>query len=370
MKSIFSIIILVLFFASCKNSDKKAELESLKKQHDELSEKIKALEEEIAKTDSTVDIQSKFVKVDEVKTQKFEHFIEVQGKVDGDKNVAVNAQTMGIINEIFVHEGDAVNEGQVLAQIDASVLEQGIKELESSMIFVDSLYQKQKRLWEQKIGSEVQYLTAKNNKESLEKKRKTLLEQLEMSKIKSPISGTIEEIPIKIGQSIAPGFPAFRIVNFSTVKINADVSESYSSKIKKGNNVHIYFPDCEKEVSANISFASKYINPINRTFEVEVRLSDVVEMEFRANMIAVIRINDYSADSTVVVPVNLVQKSKNNNYVFIAQNDGNKIIAKKSNVETGYMYNGLAEITKGLNVGDKVITSGYQELMDGQVISY
>lgn len=371
MKSLFPIIILVIFFASCKNSDKKAELEGLKKQYEELADKIKTLEEEIALSDtSSVEIKSKFVQVSEIKPQKFEHFIEVQGKVDGDKNVAVNAQSMGIITDILVREGETVQEGQVLAKIDASVLEQGIKELEASMVFVDSLYQKQKRLWEQKIGSEVQYLTAKNNKESLDKKHKTMLEQLDMSKIKSPINGTIEEIPIKIGQSIAPGFPAFRIVNFSSVKINADVSESYSSKIKKGNDVHIYFPDNEKEVSANIDFASKYINPINRTFEIDVRLTENTDIEFRANMIAVIRISDYKADSTIVVPVNVLQKSKNNNFVFIAQNDGNNIIAKKSNVEIGYLYNGLAEIKTGLNVGDKIITSGYQELMDGQIISY
>lgn len=370
MKSIISIIILVIFFASCKNADKKAELESLKKQHDELSEKIKALEEEIAKTDSSVDIQSKFVKVDEVKTQKFEHYIEVQGKVDGDKNVAVNAQTMGVINQIFVKEGEEVREGQVLAQIDASVLEEGIKELESSMAFVDSLYQKQKRLWEQKIGSEVQYLTAKNNKESLEKKRKTLLEQVDMFKIKSPINGTIEEIPVKIGQTIAPGFPAFRVLNFSTIKIYADVAESYSSKIRKGNSVNIFFPDFEKEISANIDFASKYINPVNRTFQVEVRPSETQDIDFRANMIAVIRISDYKADSAIAVPINIVQKSMNNNYIFIASNDGKNLIARKCIVEIGYIYNGLAEIKTGLNAGDKVIMTGFEDLLEGQVVSY
>ncbi|OFX51646.1 MAG: hypothetical protein A2046_09810 [Bacteroidetes bacterium GWA2_30_7] len=370
MKSVFSIIILVIFFVSCKNADKKVELEGLKKQYEELSEKIKTLEEEIAKTDSNVVQNSKFVQVNEVKTQKFEHYIEVQGKVDGDKNVAVNAQSMGVISDIFVKEGDEVSEGQVLAQIDASVLEQGIKELEASMSFVDTLYQKQKRLWEQKIGSEVQYLTAKNNKESLEKKRKTLLEQFEMSKIKSPISGTIEEIPIKIGQSIAPGFPAFRIVNFSTVKVYADVAESYSSKIKKGNNVNIFFPDFNEELSANIDFASKYISPINRTFQVEVRLTETKDIDFRANMIAVIKINDYRSDSAVVVPINLVQKSMNSTYVFLAYNDGNNIIAKKCDVEIGFIYNGLAEIKKGLKAGDKIITSGYQDLMEGQVVSY
>jgi membrane fusion protein, multidrug efflux system len=278
---------------------------------------------------------------------------------------------MGVVTEIDVKEGQEVSNGQVLAQIDDAVLMQSLASLDSTLNYVTNLYIKQKKLWEQKIGSEVQYLTAKNNKENIENSIKSLKEQIAMAQVVSPINGTIEEIPIKVGQTVTPGVTtAFRVVNLSKVKVTADVAEAYSAKLRTGNEVKINFPDLDKEITSRISFASKFINTVNRTFLVEMNLNNNDE-SYRANMVAVIKINDYHADSATVAPVNVVQKLNGDNYVFIAEkNSSNKYAAKKMKVKIGQTYNGNSEILDGLKEGDKIITLGYQNIEDGQLLKF
>lgn len=304
----------------------------------------------------------------EVQKDTFSHYIEVQGKVDGDQNVVANPKAPGVVTQILVNVGDQVSKGQVLAQLDDQVLSQTMKELKLSLEFVTDLYNKQKNLWDQKIGSEVQYLSAKNNKESLENKIKTFQEQLDMYKISSPISGSIEEIGIKVGQMVSPGMMVpFRVINFSKVKVVADVSEGYSDKIKKGNEIIIKFPDLNKEIRAKVDFASRFINPVNRTFLIESYLNPS-EMEFRANMLATIQIKDYVSTGVYKLPINLILSSETDKYVFVAKKQGETWIAKKQTVKIGQTYNGIAEIKSGLVDGDKVLTSGLLELEDGDLV--
>jgi membrane fusion protein (multidrug efflux system) len=296
MKRILLIAIAGLLIISC-GSDKKSKLEKLKKQHDEIAEQIKVLEKEIAKDEGKGIEKIADVLVTDIKLTEFNHYLEVQGKIDGDENVAVSPKLVGVVTAVNVTEGQEVSKGQVLATLDDAVYRQSIVTLDSTLIFVTNLYNKQKRLWDQKIGSEVQYLTAKSNKEAVENNIKSLKEQLDMTKIVSPINGTIEEIPIKVGQSVTPGYTtAFRVVNLSKIKVVAEIAEAYAAKLKTGNEVIIKFPDLDKEITSKISFASKYINAINRTFTCEVDLDNTNEA-YRANMIAVIKINDYKADS-------------------------------------------------------------------------
>ncbi len=363
MKKIFIILLICLAMISC-NTDKKTKLEKLKKDYSELADKIKTLEKEIAAEGGAKAEKSTVVSTIEIEMTSFDHYLEVQGKIDGDENVTVSPKTIGVITSIDVKEGQAVTKGQVLAHIDDAVMKKSIAELDSTLTYATNLYNKQKKLWDQKIGSEVQYLTAKNTKESLESKKKTLKEQLDMYKITSPINGTIEEIPIKIGQSAAPGIPAFRVVNLSKVKVVSDIAETYSAKLKAGNKVKIFFPDLDKEIDAKITFASKYINAVNRTFVVESQLDNTSD-EYRANMIAVMKINDYHVDSAIVIPVNSLQKIDGKEYVYL--NVGNK--ATKNLVTTGKTYNGYTEILSGLKKGDKLISVGYQNLEDGEKIA-
>jgi RND family efflux transporter MFP subunit len=367
---VFSIILATIILASCGGGDKQAQLKKLRQQHDQISEQIKNLESELSKADSGKTItQGNRVAVMELKPTVFNHFIEVQGKVDGDENVSVSCQTGGLIQKIFVKEGDQVSKGQVLAKLDDNVLQQNLKDLQNSFDFANSMYEKQKALWDQKIGSEVQYLSSKNNKEGLEHKIATLKDQIALMSLISPINGTVEDMPIKIGQMLAPGLVAFRVVNFSKIKVVADLAEAYTSSIKNGDQVTVWLPDLQKEVVGTIDFTSKYINPTNRTFQVIVRLNSA-DKNFKANMIALLKINDYKANNAIVVPINVLQVDQSGTFISLAEKSGNGVVAKKIQVVAGLTYKGLTEVKSGLKTGDLLITAGYLGLENGQAINY
>jgi membrane fusion protein, multidrug efflux system len=366
---VFSIILIAIVIASCVSKDKNAQLKKLLQQRDQISDQIKTLQDEIAKGDTLSVVKGNRVAVTELKLTPFNHFIEVQGKVDGDENVSVSCQSGGTIDQIFVKEGDHVSKGQVLAKLDDKVMQQSLKELQTSFDFVNSMYEKQKALWDQKIGSEVQFLSAKNNKESMEKRIATLKDQIALATMTSPINGTIEDMPIKIGQMMMPGLIAFRVVNFEKIKVVADLAEAYTSRVNDGDLVNVYFPDLNKEVVGKVNFSSKFINPTNRTFSVNVRLTGV-DPKMKANMICVLKINDYKAEKATVIPINLVQTDQSGNYVVLAEKKATGAAAKRVRVDIGETYKGLIEITSGLKENDLVITSGYLDLENGQAINY
>lgn len=363
----FVSIVISTILISCGSGDKKSQLEKLIKQRDELNGKIVTLQKEVnpGKNDSLV--KKKMVGVINIKPQPFQHMVEIQGRVDADENISLSAKVPGTITDIFVKEGDEVRIGKSLAEIDNQQIISGIEEIKTQLAFASNVYEKQKNLWDKKIGTELQYLSAKNNKEALEKKLHTMNEQLEMTRIKSPINGTVDEVSIKIGQAVAPGMPAFRVVNFSSLKVKADVAESYISKISEGNKVIVYFPDLQKEISSKISFAGRVINPQNRTFTVEAVL-EKNNPQYHPNMIAILKVNDYESVSALVVPLNLVTETENGQHVFVAVNESGKWIARKKTVTVGRTYGGNAEITSGLKEGDTIITSGYQGLNEGDIL--
>ena len=362
--------ILVMIAACSRPTDKKQKLATLKQEHDKIAQQIATLEDEIRKESGTAVMgEVKNVAVAVVQPKEFNHYVEVQGKLDGEENVAVSPQTAGVVTSVKVKEGDVVKRGQVLAEMDAQVMRQGIEELKTQLRFATDVYNKQKNLWDKKIGSEMQFLTAKNNKQALEDKLATLKDQLDMTRIKSPINGTVEEIPVKVGQLASPGVPAFRVVNLSKVKISAELAEAYAPKVRTGDKVLIFFPDFNKEIPAKVSFVSKYISPVNRTFIVEARLNSG-EITFKANMLAVLKINDYSAKNAITIPFNLVQKSFDKQFVYVVKDVNGKKSAEKKIITLGLNYNGQTEVTAGLSAGDNLITFGYQDLNDGQLIKF
>lgn len=366
-KNLFFIVLVLVAVSCSKPADKKNELAKLKKEHDALTIKIKALETELQLTDTTSASKVTSVAITEAKPSEFNHYLEVQGKVDGEDNIAVSAQMAGSITAVYVKEGDAVRKGQVMAQIDNSVLQQQVENMKQQLSFVTSLYVKQKTLWDKQIGSEVQYLTAKNNKENLEKNLASLNDQMEMTRIKSPINGSVEEVNLKVGQLASPGLPAVRVVNFSSVKVVAEIAEAYAPKVKPGNKVIVFFPDFNTEVISQVRFTSKYINPVNRTFQSEVRLGPS-KVEYRANMMAVVRINDYRNPSAFTVPVTLIRETQAGKYIYVAKEEKGKLVAQRQPVTVGSTYNGLAEITGGITAGDKIITTGFNSLIEGELI--
>ena len=368
MKKMILFSVLIIFLGACShNVDKKAQLDQLKKQHDEITAQILQLEKELNPQGTATATP---VSIILVKKAPFEHYIEVQGRVDGNENIGVSPRSPGVVNKILVREGDFVKKGQLLAELDAEVLKQNLKDLQSQLKFATDLYVKQKNLWDQNIGSEVQYLTAKNNKESVENKISTVQDQINMSDITSPIDGTVEDIPIRVGQMAVAGAPAFRVINFSKAKIVADVGEAYSSKINTGDHVQVFLPDFNQTLEQKVTFASKFINATNRTFTVEAELPSGQNV-YRANMVAVVRVKDYMNSSCIAVPQNYIQSSKNEGtFIFLAKDESGKKLARKAFVKTGISYNGLTEITEGLKEGDSLITAGYKDLYEGQLISF
>ncbi|MBI4947752.1 MAG: efflux RND transporter periplasmic adaptor subunit [Bacteroidetes bacterium] len=370
MKKILLTALIFSLFAACSSSDKKAKLEKLKQKQEELTAEIKKLESAIDSAGGKAEAEKgKDVGVMTVTPQVFKHMIEVQGRVDGDENVSVSSKMGGEVKKILVKSGDEVKEGQVLAEVDNDLLLRSIEEVKTSLEFAGNLYNKQKNLWEQKIGTEIQYLTAKNTKENMEKKLSTLNEQLDMSKLKSPITGVVDGVDIKIGQSLIPGISSIRVVNFNNLKVKAEVAETYASKVKKGNEAIIFFPDLNKEVSSKITYAAKAINNTTRTFTAEAGL-DGDKQDYHPNMIVVLRIIDYQNDSSIVIPVNVIQRTENTQYVYVAVNEGGKNIARRKEIKVGQIFNGKAEVISGLTINDKLITASYQNVTEGMIIKY
>lgn len=366
MKNSILVITLSLLMLACGSKDPKAQLEKLRKQKSDLEAQIATLEETLAKSDtSKTEEKSLEVGVLALSNQIFKTYIEVQGRVDADESVSLSSEMPGTITKINVKAGDQVTKGQVLAETDARATQQQLAAYQVSLSLVSQMYEKQKSLWEQKIGTEMQYLQAKTAKEGLESSINAMQEQLRMSKITSPIDGTVDAINIKLGQAVAPGMPAISIVNFSKLKVKADVAESYTARVKNGNEVLIQFPDMKDSVIAKVDYASRAINATSRTFGVEVLLDN--RKEYHPNMVAKLKINDYqSPKPLIVVPVKFIQKSSDGSYVLIVENG----LAVKRVVTLGREYNGMAEVLNGLNEGDQMITLGYDLVIEGDHVKF
>ncbi len=372
MKKIIYFSAIIALMVSCSQStDKNAELQKLKTQRDQLNEQIAKLEPEINPEGKQAEEKAISVKTTDAAECVFDHYIQVQGTVDGDQNIAVSPQMAGIITAVYVTEGTNVKKGQVLAELDDQITRQSLEEVNTQLVLATSLYEKQAALWEKKIGSEVQYLQAKTSKESLEHRVNTIKEQLKMAKIISPISGTVESVPLRVGQMASPGMPTstIRVINMSIAKISADVSETYASRIKNGNVAIVTFPDIGKEIETKLSFTSRFIDPTNRTFKTECKISSK-DIELRANMMANIRIKDYTNEKAFCVPVNLVQSNQDGKFILVAVQDGANWKAERRMVKTGMDYNGIMEVTEGLIAGDKIIVSGFQGLNAGQKLVF
>jgi membrane fusion protein, multidrug efflux system len=366
MRKLLLLPVLAITIMACGSGgdDKKAELEKLKKEEAEIKSKIAALEAALSVNDTTPNGMA--VSVTALKAETFKNYIDVQGKVDADENVSLSTEIPGTITKINVKPGDEVSAGQVLAETDSRAITQQISDLETNAALVNQVYEKQKNLWDQKIGTEIQYLQAKTNKESMEKKMLTLQEQLRMSKIISPISGTVDAVDIKLGQAVAPGIPAIRVINFSNLKVKADVAESYASKIKKGSEVIVHFPDMNDSIISKVNFVSRAISSASRTFSVEVLLDD--KKEYHPNMVARLNINDYQSPQPVItIPVRTIQKDENNDSFVYVANGG---VAKKQIIKLGREYRGMAEVVSGLKEGDLLVTQGYDIVNEGDPITF
>ncbi|WP_338874001.1 efflux RND transporter periplasmic adaptor subunit [Spirosoma sp. SC4-14] len=376
MKAYYSIILMTSLLLACsqeKKSDvqgKRDELADLKKQETELTTKIKTLESELAKLEPKKEEEGrvKEVSVAPVTATTFRHFVELQGTIDAKNNVQVSPKSGGVVTAVYVKEGDNVRAGAPIAKVDDELLRQSIAEVKTQLSLANTVYEKQAALWKQQIGTEIQYLQAKNNKESLERRLSTLDAQLGQSTITAPISGVVDQVNVKVGQSAMPGVGLVRVVNLSQLKVVAKVSDTYSGSVRKGDAVMIRFPDLNRDLNSKISFVSTTVDPLSRTFTIEAPLPS--DNSLKPNMLAQIKINDKTIGNAIVINQNLIQSTENGQLVYIAVNEGGKKVAKARTVKTGEAYDGKIAIMQGLQAGDQLVTVGYQDLVDGQPISY
>ena len=364
---IFGIFLILIACGPREDQGKLAQLES---KRDALTEEIETLKQKIALDNGSVPKVEKVknVKITQIIKNEFMHFIQAQGVVESDNNVLAAPLASGIVKRIHVSAGDRVKKGQLMAELDMAILESGIAELEGGLKLANTIFERQQRLWNKNIGSEIQYLQAKNSKESLERKLVTLQEQAKLTKIYAPLSGTIDEVLIKEGEVAAAGMGAIRVVQLSALKIRVDLSEIYIARMKKRDPVHVSIPVAGKEFDLNIDAVSQVIHPKDRTFQIEIKIPRG-EKEIKPNMLAVLKINDYSNPDALTVPVNIIQETEKQVFLFTASRINGGWISQKRIVTTGRNYNGRVEILSGLEDGEYVVTLGYQNLADGQKLT-
>jgi RND family efflux transporter MFP subunit len=369
-KTIIILVMISLIIVSCRPpQDNQARLAQLEAQRDALDAQIEKLKAEIAGETSAAPAEALvYVSGIEIQPSPFLHYIQVQGTVESDNNILIPAQSNGVVKKIHVRQGSQVRQGQLLAELDGAILERSIDELTQSLGLATTIYERQDRLWKKNIGSEIEYLQAKNNKESLEKKLKTLNEQYKLTKIYAPISGAVDDVMIKEGEMAAAGRGTIRIVQLSRLKIKASLSENYISSISQNQPVKVHVPVVGREMDLKINAVSQVIDPYNRTFQIEVRIPSA-EKNLKPNMLAVLIINDYTNENALTVPQNVVQDTGADHFLFVANNQNGYWIARKRTVTLGENYADHVEILDGLEAGDLVITLGFQALADGQTVS-
>jgi len=367
---------ILLMISSCSQKKnkldlKKDELVTLKSEIADLQGKVKILEEEIVKLDtSTVsEVKIKTVGFTAVSASVFRHYVSVQGSIEAEENLMVTSKIPGMITSVKVKEGDNVKQGQIVAVLDDEILRKSIDEVKSGLDQITVMYDKQKSLWDQKIGTEMQYLTLKNQKESLEKKLATLKSQIGQAYVTAPFSGVIDDVFVKTGSLASPGVPLMQLVNTSDLKATAKVPDSYVSYIHEGDQVKVNFPDLNKVIDAKVSYVGRIVDPLSRTFKIEVKIPGG-NQDLKPNLMALIQINDKTSNSSIVIEESIVQPTEKGKIVFISAEDKGKKVAREITVTTGLSYNGKVEILTGLKPGDQLITTGYQDLSDNQPIGF
>ena len=366
MKKLSIFIIIALFLGSCAKEETPEKIQS---KIFDYKEKISELQKQLDTLNNNK-ISEDFikVKVEELKKEELKHYINVTAYVEAKEQAYVSPEMNGQIKHIYVKEGQYVKKGQTLVTLNANVLRSSINEVKTGLDLAKILYKKQKDLWDQKIGKELDYLKAKNQKESLEGKLKTLNAQLDMTVIKAPISGIIDEIYLKEGEPAAPGRQVINLVNLHKLEADADVSEKYLPYIHAGDSVFLSFPAYPSlTIKTKVTRTGNVINSVNRTFKVQVDFNNT-ENKIKPNMISEFSMADYIGED-ICVPSIIVKKDTKGDYVFIAEKKNDYFIAKKMYVETSFLIYDKIIIKNGLKSGDKVIIEGYNLVGNNQKVT-
>ncbi|WP_339809816.1 efflux RND transporter periplasmic adaptor subunit [Zunongwangia profunda] len=383
MKKLAAILSVSLLLAACGNENKKSvddlieegNLKEIRARKSELSKEQSAITSDINKLDEAINTLDKnknlnLVTVTTLKDSTFEHFAEVQGNVATDENIIIYPEYSGILKNVYVKEGDRVNKGQVLAKIDDGGLSSQVAQAQAQATLAKTTYERQKRLWEQNIGSEIQFLEAKTNFEATQKAAEQLQSQLAKTTVTAPFSGVIDNIISNQGEVVSPGqSQLFRIINLNNMYVEAAVPENYLPKIQKGTFVKVMISSVNKEYDGKVTDVGSNINANNRTFRVKIAIPNPDKL-IRPNQIATILLNDYTAASAITIPESTIQKNAMGEslvYTLERKTDSTGV-AQKNVIETGYVYNNRMEVTKGLSPGEILIVEGSKSLRDGQEV--
>jgi RND family efflux transporter MFP subunit len=372
-----AILTAVILLSACgggaKNNlpagDLKGQLETLKKEREGIDQKIIKLEQELAKTDTSLQEKSKLVGYTDIAPQTFSHYIDLQGRIATENIYYVTPRGMGgQVKELFVKAGDRVSKGQLIMRLDDALVKQNQKQLETQLAFAKNIYERQKNLWDEGIGTEVQFLTAKNNVDNLEKQLDILKEQTSTTRVISEVNGVVETVNIRVGETFTGNPQAgITIVNPSNLKASVDVPENYVSRIRKGMPVVVEVPDAAKHFDTQVSLVSETISANTRSFIAEAKLP--TDPGLKPNQVAVVRILDHQAKDAVVVPVATVQSDDKGKFVYVISEESGKKLARRRSITIGELYDNLIEVKSGLAVGDKLITQGFQSLYEGQLLT-
>lgn len=373
MKKIITLFISLTFIISCGDKTQKSSLEELNNQKTIIISKMDSLNAELLKIEKSISKLDKSIKLHivtvlPVKKDVFKHFIEIQGVVQADKNIEIKPELGGAVEAIYVKEGQQVSAGQLLLQLDDSSIKNSINELNTQLSLAITTYERQKRLWEQKIGSEMQFLQAKTQKEGLENSLASLKTQSRKMRITAPFSGVVDEIFPRIGELTNPQMPVVRLINLDNVYVEADITETYLPVIKVGTETILTFSSINKEMTSKIAQVGNYINPNNRSFKTRINIANT-DHSIKPNLLADLKILDFQIEG-IIIPSTLVQKDQQGNtYVFTIKKENDENIVVKSLITVGNEYNNQMYISDGLTENDLLVDAGARIVKAGDIVN-
>lgn len=360
------------FMAACSQPAVEGDLQILTAQRDSIKTVVDGLNAQITDLDAAIAALDTTASYDavtafEVNPDLFYHYFEVFGTVEADKSINLFPLNSGKVERIHVKAGQKVSQGQLLVSLDTDLMESSLKELETALALAQTVFNKQQKLWiDEQIGSEIQYLQAKNNYDGLAQKLETLKEQMAMSEVRAPFAGTIDEVFAKVGELAAPQMPAVRLVNTSGVYVKADVPESYANRVKVGTPANVAFTSMDFEVAAEVLQVGQFIQAGNRTFSINVSLP-ADPGSVKPNQMVHVALQDYRNDAALAVPSSLIQQDvEGNDFVFVLQNKGAYSEVAKVFVEAGLSYEGRTEIKSGIEAGAQLVDKGSRSVRTGQ----
>ena len=353
-------------------TDKKAQLEKLKEDQKKLNDQIAKLQNEIGSTDTSSSLnKGKLVSASPVAEQAFEHYIDLQGRIDADNISYITPRgNPSQVKALYIKQGDFVKKGQLLLKLDDDVQQKQLQSLKTQLSYAEDIYRRQKNLWDQGIGTEVQLKNAENAANSLRDQINTATAGWEMTNVRSNVNGYVEQLTLKVGETFVGmlgNIPQIEIVNTSSLKVVTEVPENYLTKIKVGTPVNIKLPDANLEFDSKIGLMNRSIGLNSRSVITEARIQ--YNPSVHINQVAQVRIKDYANPRAIVIPLTVLQTDEHGKYVFVMATENGKRIAKKKIVQVGEIYGNNIEVKGGLNVGDQLITEGFQSLYEGQAVT-